>query len=165
MANFTANSTFNIGTDASILISDQYGDIFSAADLGDLMTINVNFDLHLLKVVPITNGGIPLYKAIPNGLTGHMDFVRNDGSITSIFTSLYNAFYTAGVTPSFSITITVLNHQGTSDEYIIPSAVFHAPTFGEFSGITEVRQKIEFSGPTILSTSMVLSNILAGLGY
>ena len=162
MANFTVNSSFNIGTDISGVISDSYGDTFSLADLGDLMSINANFDLHMLKITPITNGGRPIYQAIPNGISGDMTFVRVNGNLTSMFTSLYSAFYNEGLLPHFTLSLNVLNHGGQVDEYIFPDLVFHTPDFGEFSGIEQVTQKLSFSCPTIESTTN-LASILSGI--
>lgn len=162
MAGFTINDSFNIGTDLSFVLSDSYGDTFTAADLGLLTTLNANFDLHLLKITPITNGGIPLYQAIPNGISGDMEFVRQNGNITSIFTVLYQAFYNEGLLPHFTLTINVLNKSGQTDEYIFPDLVFHTPDFGQFSGIEEVRQKLGFSCPTIESTTN-LASIIPGV--
>jgi len=159
---FTVNDSFNIGTDISFVISDSYGDTFTADDLGDLLSINATFDLHMLKITPITNGGRPLYQAIPNGITGDMEFVRTNGNITSIFTVLYKAFYNEGLLPHFTLSVSVLNKGGQVDEYIFPDMVFHNPDFGLFSGIDEVRQKISFSCPTIESTTNIAS-ILAGV--
>lgn len=153
MASLTVNSAYNIGTDLSATISDPYGDVFPVGTLGNLMTMNINFDMEMLKVVPISNGGVPIYLSVPNGLSGTMEFVRFNGAMTSMFTSLYQAFYNEGLLPQFTMTIVVLNRSGTTDEYVIPNMVFHRPDFGEFSRITEVNQRLEFSAPTIQSTT------------
>lgn len=166
MANLIANS-FNIGTNLNFVVSDQYGDTFSASDLGNLMSMDLTLDMHQLKVTPITNGGYPIYQSIPNGLTGSMDFVRVNGNITSMFTMLYNAFYTAGTLPQFTMSISVLNGLGNVDQYTLPNLVFHNPDFGRFSGISEVSQKIEFSASTIIANSNnsnVLANIAGAAG-
>ncbi len=161
MANLNANG-FCLGTSLSFVVSDSFGDVFTAADLGDLMSMDLTLDMHQIKVTPITDGGYPIYQSVPNGLTGTMEFVRVNGNITSMFTSLYNAFYAAGVLPQFTMSLSVLNPGGNVDEYTVPNLVFHTPDFGRFSGINEVTQKIEFNAPTIISTSSN-SNILANL--
>lgn len=162
MAGFSVNNSFNIGTDFSATISDDYGDTFPISDLGDLTDVDLTFDMHQLKVTPITNGGIPIYQSIPNGLSGNMTFVRVNGNITSMFTALYQAFYGEGLLPHFTLSIDVLNHGGQVDSYILPGLVFHNPDFGNFSGIQEVSQKLSFSAPTIQSTTN-LASILAGI--
>lgn len=167
MANANVNG-FNIGTNLSFIVSDAYGDIFTAADLGDLMSFDVTLDMHQLKVTPITNGGYPIYQSIPNGLSGTMEFVRVNGAITSMFTNLYNAFYAAGVTPQFTMSISVLNPSGHVDQYSLPNLVFHTPDFGKFAGISETTQKIEFNASTILAvagTSNILANIPIAAGF
>lgn len=161
MANLLTNG-FNVGTNIDFVVSDQFGDTFHASDLGDLMSIDLTMDMHQIKVTPITNGGYPMYQAIPNGITGSMEFVRVNGNITSMFTTLYNAFYAAGVLPQFSMSISVLNPGGNVDQYTLPNLVFHSPDFGRFAGINEVTQKIEFNASTIISTTN-FSNILANV--
>ncbi len=151
MANFVVNNAFNIGTDVSGTLADAYGDNFSLADLGNLMTINVTFDMQEIKIIPITNGGKPIYLSIPSGLTGSMEFTRVNGALTSLFTSLYDAFYNAGLLPHFSLSLNVLNRDGNVDEYLLPQLVLQRPDFGNFNRIEEVPQRLEFSGPTIVS--------------
>lgn len=162
MASFTVNDSFNIGTDVSFVLSDNYGDVLTPEELGNLMSLDISFDLHMLKITPISNGGRPLYQAIPNGITGSMEFVRVNGNLTSIFTTLYKAFYNEGLLPHFTLTASVLNKGGQVDEYILPDLVLHTPDFGNFDGIEEVRQKVGFSCPTIESTTN-LASVLAGI--
>lgn len=167
MANANVNG-FNIGTNLSFVVSDTYGDIFHAADLGDLMSFDLTLDMHQIKVTPITNGGYPIYQSIPNGLSGTMEFVRVNGAITSMFTNLYNAFYAAGVTPHFTMSLSVLNPAGNVDLYTLPNLVFHTPDFGKFTGISETTQKIEFNASTIIAvagTSNILRNIPIAAGF
>ena len=149
---FTINNSFNIGTDISGVLSDAYGDNIPLVDIGNLMSIDVTFDMHQLKITPITNGGRPIYLSIPNGLTGTMDFTRYNGAMTAMFTKLYEAFYGGGLLPHFSLMLSVLNRSGTVDEYIIPQLVFDTPDFGKFTGIEDVTQSLKFSAPTMIST-------------
>lgn len=151
MSTLFANG-FNIGTDISGAISDSYGDVIPFENMGNLMSIDLTFDMHQLKVTPITNGGKPIYLSVPNGLSGSMDFTRFNGSMTSMFTALYEAFYGGGLLPHFSIMLAVLNRSGTVDEYIIPELVFDTPDFGKFTGIEDVTQSLKFSAPTVIAT-------------
>ena len=158
---FTINNGFNIGTDVSGSLSDGYGDSFSLSDLGNLMSINVSFDMQEIKIVPITTGGQPLYLSIPSGITGTMEFTRANGALTSLFTGLYSAFYTSGLLPHFSLSLSVLNRGGNVDEYLMPQLVLQRPDFGAFDRIEQVAQRLEFSGPTIISVGSTPSIVSA----
>lgn len=144
---------YNIGTDISVTISDQYGDVFNASALGHLRSIEATFDMESQKIQPITRGGRPLYQSIPSGITGNMHFTRFNGALTSIFTELYAAFYSAGLLPKWTVTCQVPNRDGTTDDYIFTGTVFGRPQFGNFSDIREVDQTFEFNAETIESTS------------
>lgn len=161
MATSLTINGFSIGTDLSATLSDEYGDVFPAGDLGHLRSIDLNFDMETLKIQPITRGGRPLYLSIPSGLTGNMRFTRFNGSITSIFTNLYNAFYTAGLLPKWTLSMKVANRDGTTDSYLVTGMVLARPSFGTFEDIREVDQALEFMGETVLSTSNLASIVPA----
>jgi len=144
---------YNIGTDVSVTISDQYGDTFNAGSLGHLRSIEATWDMENQKIQPITRGGKPLYLSIPSGMTGNMHFTRFNGALSSIFVELYQAFYSAGLLPKWTISCQVLNRDGTTDQYIFTGVVFGRPQWGNFADIREVDQTFEFNAENVISTS------------
>ncbi len=148
---------FNIGSDLSVVISNDAGDVFPATDLGLLEMVEATVDTEILKVTAITRGGKPLYQSIPNGVSGSMRFTRANGSLFSIFVILQQAFYTAGILPQWTITCTVLNRDGTTDEYMFEGVVFGKPQFGSFDEIKEVKQTFDFNAQQITSTTALPS--------
>jgi hypothetical protein len=153
---------FNIGTNITVTISDQFGDVFNAGDLGHLQEIGANFDMEMLKISPITRGGKPMYLAIPSGLSGTMRFTRFNGALTSMFTQLYQLYYNNGILPKFTITVSVINPDSTTDQYIFTGVVFSRPGFGDFQNIREVDQGFSWNAENCVSTSN-LSSIVPAL--
>src|SRR5690348_5903971 len=104
MASSLTVNGFSVGTEISLTISDQFGDVFNAGDLGHFRGIDCRFDIENLKIQPISRGGKPLYLAVPSGLSGTIRFTRFNGALTSIFSNLYQAYYTAGLLPKWTLT-------------------------------------------------------------
>src|ERR1700721_2179725 len=109
---------FNVGTDSRFAISDQYGDVFSDAMLGHLMSFSSESEDHSLKITPITTGGVPIYQTIWNGLKGSMRFARVGPNFQQIFMELMASYFDNGVISQFQIAQSVLNRDGSIDEYL-----------------------------------------------
>ena len=161
MANLTING-FNVGTDITLAISDSIGDIFVSEDLGYLTEFDSTADDTPLKVVPIDNGGIPIFQTIWSGVSGSMIFVRNGPAFGQLIIDLMNAYYLAGIIPQFNIAVNVRNRDGTIDEYLYTGAQFSKPSFGNFRGIKEVDMKVAFVASQLQTTGSAVS-FLAGI--
>lgn len=133
---------FNVGSDVSFAIMDQYGDVFSEDMLG-LMT---QFDLRSvdvkMKVTPISNGGVPVLQTIPNGLRGTMTFVRTGAAFSMLYMDLSQGYFTAGVITQLQIMMNIRNRNGTVDEYQVTGAQLSDWDFGDFRGTKEVDCKL-----------------------
>lgn len=140
-------SGFNVGSDVSFAILDQYGDVFTEDMLG-LMT---QFDLRSvdikMKVTPISQGGVPVLQNIPNGLRGTMTFVRVGPAFQQMYVDLEQGFFNSGIISQMSIMMNVRNRNGTVDEYQITGVQLSDWDFGDFRGTKEVdcRMSIEAS--------------------
>lgn len=157
MASSLTVNGYNVGVDISLTISNQFGDVFNAGDLGHFRGIDCKFDTENLKIQPISRGGKPLYLMIPSGLSGTLKFTRFNGSLTNVFSSLYQAFYTAGILPKWTYSAAVVNRDGTTDKYIWTGAVFANPDFGSFQDVREVDQGMSFNAENLLTTSNLAS--------
>jgi hypothetical protein len=133
---------YNVGSDVSFAILDQYGDVFSEDMLG-LMT---QFDLRSvdvkMKVTPISNGGVPVHQTIPNGLRGTMTFVRVGPAFSQLYMDLSQGYYTAGIISQLYVMMNVRNRNGTVDEYQIDGVQLSDWDFGDFRGTKEVDCKM-----------------------
>jgi hypothetical protein len=143
---------FNIGTDAAVSISDQYGDIFPASSLGHIMEFDAESEDTEIKIVPLTGGGVPIYQTIWSGVRGHLMFTRNTGALTLMIIELMNAYHDSGIIPQFSMTLTVLNRDGTTDEYLFSGVQWIRPRFGNFRATKEVDERLEFRASRITAT-------------
>lgn len=155
-------SGFNIGTDLSVVISDQFGDIFPAELLGHVMEFDSESEDTELKIVPITNGGVPVYQTIWSGVRGRIMFTRTNGALTNMVIALMSAYHDAGLIPSFSITGTVMNRDGSIDEYMWTGVQWVRPRFGNFRATKEVDEQLEFRASRIIGTGSFTS-LLSGL--
>jgi hypothetical protein len=161
MASFNL-SGFNVGTDVSVTISDIYGDVFPADLLGHLMEFDSEAEDTELKIIPITNGGRPIYQTIPGGHSGNMMFTRVNGNFQAMVNELYNAYHDVGLITQLSITANVLNRDGTVDEYLWSNAQLKKPRFGNFHATKEVDMRLGFSA-SVLTITGGASAFLTGL--
>ena len=123
---------------ASVAISDAYGDVFPAEALGHLTDFNWASTDVLLTCVPISNGGVPIFQTIWQGVSGSMTFCRTNGLYAKIVAELMRAYHTQGIITQFSSSVEILNRNGTLDEYLLSGLQIHKNTFGNFRGIREV---------------------------
>lgn len=135
---------FNIGTDLSIAISDQFGDLFGAQLLGNLMEADAESEDTEIKIVPLTGGGVPIYQTIWSGMRGHIMYTRSSGSLSRMIIDLMSAYHDQGLLPQFAMTWAVLNRDGTVDEYLFSGVQWIRPRLGNFRATKEVDERLEF---------------------
>lgn len=161
----TINGTgYNIGTDIGVSVADNFGDAFPIDALGLMMDFDSTADSSIIKVVPITNGGKPLFQTVWNGGTGKISFTRVNGNLQSMALELMAAYHTLGIIPVFSIAASILNRDGTIDEYLYSGVQWNMPHFGNFAALKEVNQSIDFSWSDCIKTgaaSPFLTNLAA----
>ncbi len=155
-------NAFNIGTDVSLVLADQFGDIIPAESLGHIMEFDSESEDTEIKIVPLTGGGVPIYQTIWSGIRGHLMYTRNTGAFSRMVIDLMSAYHDAGLIPQFSITETVLNRDGTTDEYMYLGVQFVRPRFGNFRAVKEVDERIEFRASRLIGTGG-LAPFLTGL--
>ena len=148
---------FNVGTDVQVSIADNLGDIFTADQMGHLTELDSTAEDSPLKVVPITNGGIPIFQTIWSGISGTMTFVRTGPAFGQLIVDLMSAYYIAGIIPQFSISCAVRNRDGTIDEYLYTGVQFSKPSFGNYQGVKEVDMKTSFVASQLIATGSALS--------
>lgn len=138
-------SGYNVGSDASVTIGDQFGDVFPADLLGHLMEFDMESEDTELKIIPITNGGVPIYQTIPGGYMGNMQFARVNGNFQAMVSELWNGYHQQGLITQLSITVNVLNRDGSVDEYLFSNAQIKKPRFGNFRHEKEVDMRLGWS--------------------
>jgi hypothetical protein len=148
---------FNVGTDAQVSIADNFGDIFTAEQMGHLTALDSTAEDSPLKVTPITNGGVPIYQTIWNGVSGTMTFVRNGPPFGQLIIDLMQAYYISGIIPQFSMAVNVRNRDGSIDEYMYTGMQFSKPSFGNYQGVKEVDMKTNFVASQLMTTGSALS--------
>ena len=55
---------FNVGTDVAFSLSDNYGDVFIDSSMGYLDDFESQGRTHMLSIMPITTGGMPIHQCI-----------------------------------------------------------------------------------------------------
>ena len=138
---------FNVGSDVSFAIMDQYGDVFTEDMLGLMTQFDIRSVDVKMKVTPISQGGVPVLQNIPNGLRGTMTFVRVGPAFQQLYVDLEQAYFNSGLISQMQIMMNVRNRNGTVDEYQITGVQLSDWDFGDFRGTKEVdcRMSIEAS--------------------
>lgn len=135
---------FNIGTDASLAVSDNYGDSFPIDALGHLMDFNSKANSSIIKITPITRGGKPIFQTVWNGGSGRISLTRVNGNLQAMILDLMQAYHGSGIIPIFSIQLSILNRDSTIDEYLYSGVQWETPDFGNFRALKEVDQGLAF---------------------
>lgn len=142
---------FNVGSDVSFVLQDQFGDVLSAAMLGHLTEFDSESEDVPVKITPITTGGIPIFQTIWNGVRGHMRYTRVNGVFQQTFSDLMAAYYAVGVIPQMTLQAKVRNRDASVDSYIFLGLQMTRPRFGNFVSTREVDMRVEFRASTMVS--------------
>lgn len=153
---------YNVGTDVSLSISDSYGDVFPAEALAHITEFDCESDDVEIKVTPISFGGVPIYQTVWNGIRGRLMFARVNGSFQSMVINLMDSYFNLGNIPFFTITETVMNRDGTVDEYMYVGCQWVRPRFGNFRATKEVDMSFDFRAQRAVLTG-ALTPFLASL--
>lgn len=136
---------FNIGTDAAVTVTDNFGDAFPIDQLGLMMDFESDYDDAEIKVVPITGGGVPIFQTVWAGGHGRIGFTRRNGNLELMTLQLVAAYHNIGLIPIFTLLTTVLNRDGSVDERLYTGVQFNRPRFGNYRALKEVDQGLQFS--------------------
>lgn len=147
---------FNIGTDISLTITNNYGDILPLDFLGLVMEFDSESLDRELDVVPISDGGVPLFMTIPAGWRGRMMFTRTNGRFQEFWAEIFNAYHQNGIIPIWTLIASVLNRDGGIDDYLYSGAQFSKPRPGNYRSEKEVDMQMEFRASLMTSTGVVV---------
>lgn len=153
---------YNVGTDTSFSITDQYGDLFLDSEMGRLIDFDARSDDKTLKVTPIDNGGLPIYQTIWSGVTGRMRLVRYGPTFDQLMAELMSGYYGFGLIPQFSMVLSVRNRDASVDEFLLPGFQFARPDFWKSNAEKEMEEGVEFHASQIIGTG-ALTPFLGGL--
>jgi hypothetical protein len=162
MATATIINGFNVDTDVSFVLQDQFGDLISAGMFGHLIEFESQSNDKTLEVTPITTGGIPIYQTVWNGINGDMRFARVNGAFQQTFSDLMSSYYLAGIIPQMTLQVRVRNRDGSVDTYMFVGFQFSKPRFGSFNATREVDMRVSWMSSTMISKSGV-GGVLVGL--
>lgn len=151
---FGINGSFNIGQDVSVILQHLESGVVIPADLLGLMTeFDANQDDTVLKVIPITDGGLPQLNTVYYGWTGHLTFARQNGNLAGILAAMEANFYNFSQLSHWTIFATVVNRDGTIDQYMFNNAVLTRGTAGNYRADKEVDMRVEFQCQSMVVTS------------
>lgn len=162
MAGSAVINGFNVGTDLSFVLQDQFGDVLSASMLGHLVEFESQSNDKSLEVTPITTGGIPIYQTVWNGITGDMRFARVNGAFQQTFSDLMSSYFIAGIIPQMNLQVRVRNRDGSVDTYLYLGFQFSKPRFGSYQAVREVDVRVSWMASTMISKSGA-GGVLLGL--
>jgi hypothetical protein len=148
---------FNVGSDVSFAIMDQYGDVFSEDMLGLMTQFDIRSTDIKMHVTPISQGGVPVNQCIPNGVRGTMSFVRVGPAFSQLYVDLSQGYYTSGLITQMQIMMNIRNRNGSVDEYQITGVQLCDWDFGDFRGTKEVDCKLSIEGSQMYASDTLAS--------
>jgi hypothetical protein len=145
-------SGYNIGVDIGVAVTDNFGDAFPIDALGHMMDFDSAADDNEIKVVPITNGGKPIFQTVWVGGHGRITFTRVNGNLQAMVLELMSAYHNLGIIPVFSLATSILNRDSSIDEYLYTGVQFRTPHFGNYAALKEVNTGLDFSWSDCIKT-------------
>lgn len=156
MPNVQVNG-FNVGSDVSFAIMDQWGDVFSESMIGLMTQFDIRSIENKMKVTPISNSGIPVLQNTPNGLRGTMTFVRTGPAFSQLYVDISQGFFNAGIISQLFIMMNVRNRDGSVDEYQLVGVQLSDWDFGDFRGTKEVDCKMSIEAAQMYGSGSLAS--------
>lgn len=151
---FGVNGSFNIGQDISVVWQHlDSGIVIPTFLLGHVTEFDASQDDTILRVIPITDGGRPKLNTVYHGWTGHMIFARYNGNLTGIMAALEKNFYDNRQMSHWNIMATVVNRDGSTDQYLWNNGVLGRGTQGNWRADKETDMRIEFQAESMVVTS------------
>lgn len=147
-------NNFIVGQNSLVTLTDDQGNTFLLSDFGHLIEFDASADDTLIKVRPITNGGLALSRRIPHGWTGRMTFGKFNGLFNDYIALQEENFYNLGVQRFATMIVTVFNVDGSTSNYVFTRVVLHKPTFGTFRSDREVEITCQFEAQELQSNAV-----------
>lgn len=151
MAQATING-FNLGVDASVVMSNNFGDVFPLEALGHVMDVETDAEDTEVKIVPITGGGKPIFQTCWNGGRGKFSFARVNGNFQKMILELMAAYHNSGIIPVFAVSLSILNRDSSVDEYLYTGVQVNKPRFGNYRALKEVDQALDWVWSDCIAT-------------
>lgn len=139
----------NVGQDLSVSFQTDTGQVIAADTLGLVMRFSAKAENEKIKKTPISHGGKPRRRSIPNGWNGSVKIMRVNGNVTAFGASLMNDFHEAGKMRLFSISVSIVNRDDSLDEYLFQSCSLGDFDFGDWEANKEVEQEINFEAESM----------------
>jgi hypothetical protein len=109
--NTTGNGAYNTGIDLSVSVIDQNANFIDLG--GEVLDFQYTVNKHDIESSPISNGGEPDFRDIPNGGTGTITIQRYYGSLEAEQAAQEALFHTSGGFKRYYITRRVRNNSNS----------------------------------------------------
>jgi hypothetical protein len=152
---------FNIGRDLTISVSVN-GNV--------IQQFGLHIDTHFTpqwteaKVRPTNNGGVFVARAIFGGYEVTLQFARVNGVGDDLAQWLEDNFKAGGADPDISMLETVVNSDGSRNQYNYINGTIIPTDGGSFKGVDEVNQTFKFFFPERESVGIGSTLTLGGQG-
>lgn len=140
------DADYNVGQNIAIsIVRNKTGETFVADDLGLVMKFKAQGKDEEKEINPLSTNGEPIFRVIPKGWHGSIQFARMNGSLTALCNGITNSFYGAfGKSEKFTMRVRITNPNNSTDGYTFSGMVLLNFDFGEFEANKEVLQGFEF---------------------
>lgn len=143
----------NKGQNVSITITTDTGQVIPAASLGLVMEFECKLENSKTKLTPISHGGKTRKRNQPEGWNGSIKFARVNGNVMRFVLAYVQHFRKTGNTRLFSLNVTILNPDGTTDEYLIQNCSLGDFDAGTWTANKEVEQVLPFEAEDCVEAS------------
>ncbi len=132
-------NAFSVGQDLSCSITDPVSGITRNLDeFGHLESFKVTAIDKEIEVAPISRGGVHLYQTLWAGCELDIRWAKVYAALEYFWTQLQNNYFDLHLLPSFMFNASVINRDGSVDEFAFTGAAVSKPTLGDYEGAKQV---------------------------
>lgn len=135
---------FNVGTDASISITnEQTGLNRNLDEFGHLEEFRGRSLTTKIEVSPISRGGKKLYRTLYGGAEIDIKWTKVFGALQYFWAALQNNYFNLHVFNTFAFATSVVNRDGTVDEFQFLGGEVDGQDLGDFTGTKAVNNEMK----------------------
>lgn len=143
----------NKGQNISISITTDTGQVIPAASLGLVMKFSSKLINDKQKLTPISHGGKTRVRNLPEGWQGDIEWARVNGNVKRFVLAYVNYFRETGNIRLFSLNVTILNPNGTTEEYLYKNCSLGDFDAGSWEGNKHVTQGLPWEAEDCVEVS------------
>lgn len=137
-------NAFTVGTDQSTSITNiRTGSNRNLDEFGHLEEFRARSLSTQIEITPISRGGVRLFRTLYGGAELDMKWSKVYSAMQYFWAALQNNYFNLHLFDSFNFATSVVNRDGTVDEFLFMNCDVYGEDFGDFVGTKAVNNEMK----------------------